>query len=403
MKKTVAVIFGSRSVEHEVSIVTGIQLIENIDKEKYDVVPVYITNEGEWYTGEKLADMDFMRKFDKDAKGVTRVFLPPVPGVNGLMTYPTAGGVFSRPKQELIHIDVAIPALHGFHGEDGTVQGLLELADIPYTSAGVVGSATGMDKIVMKAVFKGAGVPVIDGVFFTRDEYAKNKAQVLDRLEAEVGYPMIVKPANLGSSIGINRADDRQKLEYAVDVAVAYDRRILAERAIVENIEINCACMGYGDDVTPSVCEQPVSWGEILDFGAKYLEGGKIGSASEGMASLSRIIPAPISDELTKQVQDLSVRIFRAMDCKGVVRIDFLYDTVNDKLYANEINTIPGSFAFYLWEPMGISYKQLIDKLIGFALKASEDKKASGYAFHSDILKKSGLGAKGAKGGKLGC
>jgi len=401
MKKSVAVIFGSRSVESEVSIVTALQLMENIDKSKYDVVPVFIAKDGEWYTGEPLKSMDFMRKFDKDAKGVTRVFLPPVPGVNALMTYPSAGGLFGKAKQESIHIDVAIPALHGLHGEDGTVQGLLELADIPYTSAGVVGSAAGMDKIVMKAVFKGSGVPVVEGTFFTRTEWQADKNAVLDAMEKEVGYPMIVKPANLGSSIGITRADDREKLEYAIEVAVAYDRRILVEKAIVENIEINCSCMGFGGEVTPSVCEQPVSWGEILDFGEKYLKGGKTGNGSEGMASLSRIIPAPIGDELTAQVQELSVKIFKAMDCKGVVRIDFIYDTANEVLYANEINTIPGSFAFYLWEPLGIKYPQLIDKLIDFAIEAKEQKSASGYAFQSDILKKSGMGAKGAKGGKL--
>jgi len=402
MKKNVAVLFGSRSVEHDVSIVTGIQLIENIDAEKYNVIPVYIAKDGEWYTGEKLKDIAFVREFDKNSREITHVYLPPAPGTGGLLTYPVSGGLFGKGKQERIPVDVFIPALHGLHGEDGTIQGLLELADVPYTSAGVVGSAAGMDKYVMKCAFKGAGVPVVDGVAFNRDEWEKDPDAVAAMLEGEVGYPMFIKPANLGSSIGINKAEDREKLLFAVTVAAAYDRRIIAEHAIVENIEINCSCMGFGGDVTPSVCEQPISWGDLLDFSTKYLSAGKTGSASTGMASLSRLIPAPIPDELTKQVQDLTVKIFKTLDCKGVVRMDFLYDTKNEKLYANEINTIPGSFAFYLWEPLGIPYPELIDRLIAFAEKAHYEKDRSNYAFESDILKKTGFGAKGAKGSKFG-
>ncbi len=397
MKKNVAVVFGSRSVEHDVSIVTGLQLIENIDTEKYNVVPVYIARDGEWYTGEKLKDIAFVREFEKNVKDATRVYLPPVPGTKGLMTYPAVGGLFGKGKQDCIPVEVFILALHGMHGEDGTIQGLLELANIPYTSAGVVGSAAGMDKYVMKCAFKGAGVPVVEGVVFCRDEWENDADAVITSLEGEIGYPMFIKPANLGSSIGINRADDREKLTYAIEVASSYDHRIIAEHAIVDNIEINCSCMGFEGDVTPSVCEQPISWGDLLGFDAKYL---KSGQSSEGMASLNRMIPAPISDELTKQTQELTVKIFKMLDCKGVVRIDFIYDTKNEKLYANEINTIPGSLAFYLWEPLGISYTELIDKLIEFAERAHGEKERSNYAFESDILKKSGLGAKGSKGAK---
>ena len=405
MKKKIAVLFGSRTVEHDVSIVTGVQLIENIDRSKYDVLPVYITREGRWFAGEKLADIRFVRDFKPEGKAlkeVTEVYLPPVPGVGGFVTVPQAGGgLFSRAKSEVLPVDVIIPAMHGLHGEDGTLQGLLELCDIPYTSAGVLGSAAGMDKILMKAAFKGAGIPVIDGTFFARDEWAADRAAILKKVEAEVPYPMIVKPANLGSSIGINVAEDREALEKAIDVAVSYDRRIIVEHAILDNIEINCSCMGYSGDVTASVCEQPVSWKKFLDYDEKYLNGGKIGSGSEGMASLSRIIPAPIGDELTKEVQDLSVRIFKELDCKGVVRIDYLYDNAHQKLYANEINTIPGSFAFYLWEAAGVKYPELIDRLIGFAEKAYADKKHSNYAFESSILQKAARGGtKGAKGAK---
>ena len=399
MKTRLAVIFGSRTVEHDVSIVTGIQLMENIDTQKYDILPIYITRDGEWFTGEKLRDIEFVRAFDKNSKEVTKVFLPPVPGTGGLMTYPAAGGLFSKGGSRVIPFDVAIPAMHGLNGEDGTLQGLLELADVPYTSCGVLGSSTGMDKIVMKAAFKGAGIPVLDGEFFTRDEWAAQPDEVISRLEKAIEYPMIVKPANLGSSIGITRADNAAKLRYAIEVAVQYDRRIIVEHAIVDNFEINCSCLGYENDVTPSVCEQPVSRGDILDFGAKYLQGGK---NAQGMQALSRLIPAPIPEELTQEVQRLSVEIFKALDCKGVVRIDYLYDKAAEKLYANEINTIPGSFAFYLWEPIGVGYAQLVDKLVEFALKAHADKNRSVYAYDSEILRKACSGAKGGKGAKGG-
>ncbi len=398
MKKKLAVIFGSRSVEHDVSIVTGVQLGENIDRETYDVLPVYIDRTGEWFTGEKLWNIEFLRNFDPNCKEITRVMLPPDPKVHGLVTLPAGGGLLHRAKSENIPIDVAIPALHGLHGEDGTVQGLLELADIPYASSGVLGSAVGMDKIVMKMAFLGAGIPVVKGEFFTRGEWKEDREGILNAMENAIGYPAFVKPANLGSSIGISRADSRDELAHGIDIAAGYDRRIIVERAVEDNIEINCSVLGYGAEVRASVCERPVSWKKFLTYEEKYLEGGKMGKASSGMASLSRIVPADIPDELTKEVQDLSVRIFKELDCKGVVRIDFLYDQKAHKLYANEINTIPGSFAFYLWEPMGVSFQELVDLMVDCAYRAAEEKRASNFAFASDILKKTGVGAKGAKG-----
>lgn len=393
MKKKLAVIFGGRAAEHDVSIVTGIQLIENADKSKYEIIPVYITREGEWYTGEKLKSIEFIKKFDRNDKSITAAYLSPVPGIGGLVCMGPSGGLFAK-AQKVIEVDVVIPAMHGLNGEDGTLQGLLELSDIPYASAGVLGSSAGMDKILMKSTFKGADIPVIESDYFTRDEWTKNQSEILSVLEKSLPYPMFVKPANLGSSIGISRANDREGLIKAIDIAGEYDRRIIVERAVTSIMEINCSCMGYGDAIAASVCEQPVSWKEFLTFDEKYLRS----DSSKGMQSLARKIPAPISKERTEEIQALSVKIFKLLDCKGVVRIDYIIDTAQDKLYANEINTIPGSFAFYLWEPLGVTFSALIDTLVNDAIKANQDKRKSTFAFDSDILKKVNIG--GTKGSK---
>ncbi len=383
--KEIAVIFGSRAAEHDVSIVTGLQLLENMDKSKYDAYPVYISREGEWFIGEPLLNIKTYREFDPVAKGLTRVYLPSVPGINGLYALPQ-GGLFAKGGR-VRGMDCAILALHGMHGEDGTVQGLMELADIPYTSCGLTGSAVGMDKIIMKAVFKSMGLPVLDSVYALRSEWESEPETVFARA-GKLGWPLFVKPANLGSSIGISRADDKESFFAAMEIAVRYDRRILIEKGLDRPTEINCACMGFDGDVTPSLCEQPASWQELLTFEDKYIRG-----EGKGMKSQTRQIPAPIGDGLTKRIQDYTVQIFNMLECKGVVRIDYMLDT-DKNIYVNEINTIPGSMAFYLFEPMGIKYAQLVDKLVDFAYAAMADKRKSTFAFDSAILKKAGSGTK---------
>lgn len=372
------VIFGSRSAEHDVSIVSGLQLLENADKGKYDAFPVYISRAGRWFVGEPLRRMGFYRNFDPKAKGLTQVFLPPVPGAGGLYA-PPAG--LARAKT--IPLDCAVLALHGMNGEDGTVQGLLELADIPYTSAGVTGSGVGMDKIIMKAVFESMGLPVLPGRHYHRDAAERDMQTVMADAE-QLGYPLFVKPANLGSSIGIGRARDRGSLEQAIRVAISYDRRILIEKGLEQPVEINCACLGGGDEAIPSLCEQPAGLDEFLTFEDKYTRGG----SSKGMKSLTRRVPAPIADELTARIQRMTVDIFRMLECKGVVRVDYMIDPATGTLYVNEINTIPGSFAYYLFQPMGISYPALIDKLVEGAFAAQAQQRRSSFAFASDILQK---------------
>lgn len=385
MKKQVAVFFGGRTVEHDVSIITGQQAMDNLDTAKYDVVPVYIARDGAFYTGEKLRDIAFLRSFD--ARGVKRVTPPSVPGENGLY----AMGGWGKPSK-VASIDVALLAMHGLHGEDGSLQGLLEMADIPYTSTGVTASGVGMDKIVMKAWFKGLSLPVLESEQVLRDEWRAGSAGILSRLEAALGYPMFVKPANLGSSIGISRADGRDALSAALETASAFDSRIIVERALDAPMELNCAALGFGSGVDVSLVEQPLSWQDFLTFEDKYLTGSK----QQGMASLKRRIPAPIDDALTERVRDMSREVFLALGAKGVIRIDYLYDTKQDALYINEINTIPGSFAFYLFEPLGLSFKALLDRLVEGALAAQAEKQRSSFAFHSSLLAQQG-GGKAAK------
>lgn len=389
MKKSIAVIFGGRTPEHDISIITAHQFMENVDAAKYGIHPVYISRKGEWFTGNALRSIKTLQNFSPKQKDVFPAFIQPSPG-GGLCLL--GAGLFKA--QKTIALDAAVVAMHGMHGEDGTVQGLLELADLPYTSAGVLGSAVGMDKIMMKAAFKAAGADVLDSLHFLRAEWERSGEAIVERIEAELGYPAFIKPANLGSSIGIGRAADRESLVNAVEVASKFDSRILAERGIDNPLEYNCACLGYGPDALASEVERPVSWQSFLSFEEKYMRGAK----STGMKSLERELPAKISEELKKQIQSVTQTLFKALDCKGVVRIDYLYDKAAQKLYVNEINTIPGSFAFYLFEPLGIAFKDLIDRLIDYAFRAHDEKSKSSFAFDSDVLAKAQAGfQKGAK------
>ena len=397
MKKQIGVIFGSRSCEREVSIISAVQLMRFADREKYDIIPVYIDEQGSWYTGETLKEIQSFKPFRPDGKGILRVW-PDLTSGSGALLYTQKGsGLLSREKTEIAaRIDVYIVVMHGLNGEDGTLQGLLELANIPYTSTGVTGSGIGMDKIIMKQFFRGADLPVLPAKWYTRKEFATDCEKVISEIAADPGYPVFVKPANLGSSIGVSRADNGQELEEALKLAFEYDRRVLVEKGLDKPIELNCSVLGYDDDISASPIEMPLNHDEFLDFRDKYLGGG----GSKGMASLSRVLPAPIEDDLKSEIQEMSKKIFRMLDCKGVVRIDYMFDRATEKLYITEINTIPGSLAFYLWEKDGVTYRELIDRMIACAEKAHADKNQANYAYTSDILKNAVFGAKGAKGAK---
>ncbi len=398
MKKTIGVIFGSRSCEREVAIISAVQLMRHADREKYDVIPVYISEDGNWYTGDVLADIQTYKPFRPDQKGITRVFPDLSSGSGALLTIQQKGkGLFAGERMVIAaRIDAYIIVMHGLNGEDGTLQGMMELMNIPYTSTGVAGSALGMDKIMMKQFFKGADLPVLPGVWFTRSAFASNREKVLERVVNELGFPVFVKPANLGSSIGVSRADNRESLADSLELAFEYDRRVLVEKGLNKPVELNCSVMGYDEELQASPIEMPLNNDEFLDFKDKYLSSG----GSKGMASLHRVLPAPIDDELTAEIQNLSKTIFRLLDCKGVVRIDYMFDRDSGEIYITEINTIPGSLAFYLWENAGMPYRNLIDRMVELAEKANADKNQANYAFTSDILKGVPFGAKGSKGTK---
>ena len=253
-----------------------------------------------------------------------------------------------------------------------------------------------MDKIMMKQFFRGANLPVLPGEWFTRREFNADCKAIQEKVKNSLGFPVFVKPANLGSSIGVSRADNEEELKDSLELAFEYDRRVLVEKGLEKPIELNCSVLGYDGELLASPIEMPLNQDEFLDFRDKYLGGG----GSKGMASLSRVLPAPIEDSLKNSIQEMSKQIFRLMDCKGVVRIDYMFDRVGEKLYITEINTIPGSLAFYLWEKDGLPYTKLIDRMIECAEKAHADKNHSNYAYTSDILKSASFGSKGAKGAK---
>lgn len=372
MKKIrLGVLFGSRSVEHEVSIVTAMEVFAALDREKYEVTPIYIDKNGKWNVGKDLDKLESYFNLEFKNK-------------NELVEYKMSVGVGDNRG-----FDIIFPALHGAYGEDGTVQGLLEMVGIPYVGCGVTASAVGMDKVIQKAVFEREGLPVVKYDWFMDWEYEANKEAVIKRLEKIVRYPMCVKPANLGSSIGINIVKDRDGLELAIQLAKEFDRKILIEEALIGVDEINCAVMGV-DTLEVSVCEQPIKTDKVLSYDEKYLGGSK----TKGMAGMSRLIPAPIKDRLRDKIQDYAKKAFRAIGASGVSRIDFLVNIKRERIYINEINTIPGGFSFYLWEKSGYNYVQLVDKLIDLGFERSNKMSKLQRSFETKLLKSAKGGTK---------
>ena len=379
--KRVAVIFGSRSVEHEVSVITAQQVIRALEAGKHDVVPIYINKAGEWYTGDALRKIETFKKLDLGA--LQRVQIVPDPTSPCLFKSP-AKGLFG--KEQGISVDIVFPVIHGTYGEDGTLQGVLELAGVPYVGCGVVGSAVGMDKVLMKAAFEQNDLPVVDYLWFLRRRWEREPEEILYEIESALPYPMFVKPANLGSSVGISKANDREALKFALDVASQYDRKLLVERSIEQVQEINCAVMG-NEEIVPSACEEPISWEKFLGYDDKYLKG----VAGKGMKGSQRKLPAEISEELTRHIQNLAVKAFQAIDGMGTARVDLLVDRATDEVYVNEVNTMPGSLAFHLWQPVGLAPSQVADNLLQLALDAWEDKARTTFSYSSPLLEQADL------------
>ncbi len=372
-KLKIGLFFGGRSTEHEVSILTALQAFEQLDPAKYEVIPIYVSKSGEFFTSPKFLDL----KNYKDVGSLTLSSTKVIFVKGGLKTI----GFFSK----TIPLDVALLSFHGSFGEDGCIQGLLEMFQIPYTGLNVTSSAIAMDKIVSKAVFKELGLPVCEYVEVKRMDWLKDSKKCLKQIEDSLKYPVFVKPATIGSSIGVNKASDQDALNFVLEVAFTYCEKALVEKAFEGLIEVNCSALGY-EDIKVSVCESPVVSDEILSFADKYQKGGGKGSKGSGMASLTRIIPAPISDNLTKQIQETTIKVFKALDGCGVVRVDYFVDKKFEKFWINEVNSPPGSFAFYLWEKTGVSFKELLDQLIIDGLKRAENQKKTQYIFESGLL-----------------
>ena len=386
MKTRVAMMFGGKSVEHEVSVISGIQAYMSMDTDKYDVIPVYMTKNNEMYIGDSIGDIESYKNIDELLKKSQRVIMINEDGRVKLVQYP----VKKLGKNVEVGIDVAFPVVHGTNVEDGGFQGYLKTMGIPFVGCDVTASAIGMDKYITKLVLKESNVPVLDARLYTLSDYADMESMMND-IENVFGYPVIVKPVNLGSSVGISVAKSRVELANSVDDAFRYATKVLVEHAITNLREINCSVLGDENDAIASECEEPLHTKDILSYEDKYVSNAK-GSGSKGMASVSRRIPAELTPEKREEVRELAVRSFKALGCNGVSRIDFMIDADTDKLYFNEINTIPGSLAFYLWEPVGVPYKELLDRMIQLALKRERTEESLTFTFDTNILNQASFG-----------
>jgi D-alanine-D-alanine ligase len=392
-KLRVGILFGGRSGEHEVSLLSAASVLNAIDKEKYEVVPIGITKDGRWLTAEHAENLltgklvlepRNLRAGDPEnttsaavlARGEAVVVPPePVHRQSGLVPFQTDASMMRRASDRAINVDVIFPVLHGTFGEDGTIQGLLELADIPYVGAGVLGSAAGMDKDIMKSLFIAAGIPIVKHVTILRSAWENDPKKVQKQVESRLTYPVFVKPANLGSSVGISKAHNRKELGPAIEEAARFDRKIVIEQGVggkkEKAREIECSVIG-NDEPTASVPGEIVPGKEFYDYTAKYVDEGS-----------QLIIPAKLTKAETKKVQELAVAAFQAVDCSGLARVDFLMDPKTRKIFLNEINTMPGftSISMYpkLWAASGLDYADLIDRLIQLGIERHEDKKKNQY------------------------
>lgn len=376
-------------MENEISVVTAIQTMEAMDKEKYDIIPIYIAKTGKWYTGDALFEMSNYKDMDKLFKACHEVFMKPLYGDRNL--YLNSKGLFG--DKAVACLDVILPTLHGTNCEDGTIQGVLAAIGIPFVGCDVLASANGMDKITMKMILQSSGVPVVDYVWFNDKNWYQNRDSVIESVEKTLSYPVIVKPANSGSSVGIRPAHNREDLIEAVEYSCSFTTRVIVEKLVEKLKEVNCSVIGNYEECEASVCEVPMRSGEILTYSDKYMNSG---SKSKGMQSTKRELPAKISEDETALVKNLAKKTFRVLACEGVARIDFIKDEEDRRIYVNEINTIPGSLSNYLWDYSGLGFKDMIDKLIDLAFARSREASFKVTDFGGNIF------ASMKKGGKFG-
>ena len=393
MKISIAVLFGGKSTEHEISIISALQAIENLDKEKYDIYPIYISKNNEfYYDKELLLDIKNFKNLNSLFQKITKVCF--VREGNNIYLKSLKSKLFSN--NNIAKIEVAFPIVHGTNVEDGNLQGYLRTLGLPYAESDCISSALGMDKYLMKQILKSENIPVLDAIKLVMDDY-KRLDETINMLENKLPYPMIVKPVNLGSSIGISKAKDREKLKDALALAFSFSEKVLVEKAIVNLREINCAVLGDRYEQRASALEEPFGKDEILSFADKYMSGGskksgsktvgaKSSDQSQGMASLQRKIPAEVDKETETKIKDYAMKTFKALGCSGVARVDLMIDKDNNDIYVNEINTIPGSLSYYLWDVCGISYKALLDKIIKIAIDNNRREEMLNFTFESNVL-----------------
>lgn len=402
MKTKIGVVFGGRSTEHEISVISANQAMHAANEDLYEIVPIYLSKDGRWYTGEALMDVRNYKDIPALLKKCEEVYMRPV--YDDYKLYKARKPRFG--SDVYTTLDVILPVLHGSNGEDGVFEGVLETIGIPFAGCNTLSSANGMDKITMKMILRECGVPVVDYVWFTDREWFSRRDEIIKKIETQLGYPVIVKPANLGSSVGIGCAKDLQSLKAKVDDAAKYSSRIIVEKEVLNLQEINCSVLGDCDDYRLSVLEEPVKSGEILSYADKYMggsgsaKGGSGAKSRQGMQASQKRIPANLSKEETEKIQYLAGETFRVLSCHGVSRVDMLIDGNSREIFVNEINTIPGSLSFYLWEASGIKFDKLIDTLVGLALKRNREKANKTVSYDQNIFALGGgvkCGMKGAK------
>ena len=392
MKIKLGVIFGGPTVEHEVSVISAVQAMESLNKEKYDIYPIYVDKQRNWYTGKMLQDIDIYRDFDTLKRYAKKVVLY---NKDGRFVLQSTKGL----KRIVTDIDIILPIVHGNNMEDGTLQGYLEMTGVPYVGSGVLGSSLGQDKVVMKQVFESVGIPVVPYVWFFDNKYFEEKEEIIKNIK-KLGYPVIVKPATLGSSVGISFVKDEKQLEKAIEDAITYDNKVIVEKAVENLIEVNCSVLGNYENACTSVLEEVMGNDEFLSYKDKYIGSSKtkgVKGSSKGMASTNRIVPARLDEKKTNEVQEIAKKAFEALNLSGVCRIDFLIDGKTKKVYINEPNTIPGSLSFYLWEATEKPYTELLDEMITLGIKQYKLKHNKVISFETNILNNFS-GTKGLKG-----
>lgn len=379
MKLRLGVIFGGESVEHEVSIISAIQAMKHLNTEKYEVIPIYIGKDKEWYTGSALKQIDIFTDMDLVKRYSTNVVLTTHKDKYVLIK---KNGI----KRIVDYIDLVFPIVHGTNAEDGTLQGYLNMIGIPYAESNLYACSVGQDKVFQKQILSFSNILVPDFIWFFENEYKENEDEILKKIK-KLGYPVMVKPARLGSSVGISKVNDEKNIKDAIEEAIKYDEKVLIEKVVENLVEVNCSVIGNYEHQEASLLEEVMGVDEFLSYKDKYLGGAKkAGKSSKGMASTNRILPARLDDKLTEEVRNLSKQIFRILNSTGVVRIDFLVDSKTKKVYTNEINTIPGSLSFYLWEASGKTYTEMLDEIINLAIKTYKKRKVKVFSFESNIL-----------------